>query len=122
MPIAEGVDHQNVDRAGHAGKVGPRGGEHVPGIHIHETGKEVDAVSGNQSDEDDTSSRRAEEGLQEITNTLVEGEIKGTSSESVLDKVEGQNNDVGLDDTEVDERERVRQTRTMQCQYSCTKR
>lgn len=109
MPVAEGVDHQDVNRASHTSEVSPRGREHVPRIHIHETSKEVNAVSGNQSNQDDTGPRRAEEGLEEMANTLVEREIKCTASEGVLDQVEGQDYNIRLEDAEVDKRERVGQ-------------
>jgi hypothetical protein len=103
MPVAESVDHQDIDRTGHASKIGPGGREHMPGIHVQETCEEVDAISRNQSDQDDTGPGRTEERLEEVANTLVHREIKCTSSEGVLDKVERQNNDVTLKDTEVDE-------------------
>ena len=113
MPVAESVDHQDIDRTGHASKVRPGGCEHVPGIHVQETCEEVDTVSRNQSDQDNTGPVRTEERREEVTDTLVHREIKGTSTKGVLDKVERQNNDVSLKDTEVDERKRVCETRTV---------
>lgn len=60
----------------------------MPGIHVQETCDEVDAISRNQSDQDDTGPGRTEERLEEVANTLVHREIKCTSTEGVLDKVE----------------------------------
>lgn len=88
MPVAESVDHQDIDRTGHASKVRPGGCEHMPGIHVQETCDEVDTVSRNQSDQDNASPVRTEERREEVANTFVQREINGTSTEGVLDKVE----------------------------------
>lgn len=53
MPVAEGVDHEDVDGGGHAEEIRPGGGEHVPRVHVEEAGDEVDAVGGDEGDEDD---------------------------------------------------------------------
>jgi hypothetical protein len=60
----------------------------MPWIHVQETGEEVDTVSRNQSDQDNAGPVRTEERREEVANSLVQREIKGTSSEGVLDKVE----------------------------------
>lgn len=88
MPVTESVNHQDIDRTSHASEVRPGRREHVPGIHVHETGQEVNTVRRNQSDQDDTGSRRAEEGLNKFGNTLVQREIFCATCEGVLDKVE----------------------------------
>lgn len=60
----------------------------MPGIHVQETCEEVDTVSRNQSDQDNAGPVRTEERREEVANTLVQREIKGTSTKGVLDKVE----------------------------------
>lgn len=60
----------------------------MPGIHVQETCEEVNTISRNQSDQDNTGPVRAEERLKEMADTFVQREIKCTSGEGILDKVE----------------------------------
>lgn len=113
MPVAEGVHHEDIDRAGHTTKVSPRGGEHVPRIHIKEASNEVDTIGRDQGNQDDTGTGRTEERRQEFADALTQIKVQRASSESIGDQVERQYEDVTLDDTEVNERKGISQTRTI---------
>lgn len=65
VPVAEGIHHQDVDRAGHAAKIRPGGGEHVPGVHVEEASHKVHSVGRHQRDQHDARASGAEEGRQE---------------------------------------------------------
>ena len=110
VPVTESVNHQNVDRAGHSGEVGPRRSEHVVGVHVEETGNEVDTVCRNQGDQNDTGTGGAEERLQEMSDALTHIEIQSTTHEGVGDQVEGVNHSVSLNNREIDEGQSVKQT------------
>ena len=112
MPVTESVNHQNVDRAGHSGEVGPRRSEHVVGVHVEETGNEVDTVCRNQGDQNDTGTGGAEERLQEMSDALTHIEIQSTTHEGVGDQVERVNHSVSLNNREIDEGQSVKQTWT----------
>jgi hypothetical protein len=60
----------------------------MPRIHVQETSKEVDAIGGHQSNQDDTGTGRAKEGRHELANALAHVEVESTSGESILDQVE----------------------------------
>ena len=84
----------------------------MPRIHVQETSNEVDAIGGHQSNQDDTTTGRAEEGRQELADTLAHIEVQGTSCEGILDQVEGQDQDVALHNTEINEGNGISQART----------
>ena len=88
MPVAEGIDHEDINRAGHPAEICPRRGEHMPWIHIEETSEKVDAVCRYQSYQDDTTSAGAEERPQECGRAIVEVEVQGTTQESIGHQVE----------------------------------
>lgn len=72
MPVAEGVDHENVDIGGHGQQILREGSEHVPGIEVHEAGDEVETECGGEGDDDDAGTLGGEEGAEELVGAFAE--------------------------------------------------
>lgn len=89
VPVAEGVDHQDVDVRGHDQEVGREGGEHVPGVEVHEGGDEIEAEGGGEGDDDDSWSFGTEEGFEEFADTFVCYEGECATAEGADDEVHG---------------------------------
>lgn len=55
VPVAEGVDVEDVDVGGGEGEIGPEGVEHVPRVEVGEGSDEVETVGGDQGKDDQLS-------------------------------------------------------------------
>lgn len=113
MPVAERVNHQDVDRCRHPKKVRPRAGQDVPGVQVQQTGDNVDTVGRNQSDQNDTRSLGAKERGQESAHSVCHVEIQRIAAKRIRHKVERTDKHIELDQREVQERECVWQPRTI---------
>ena len=100
MPIAEGVYVQDVDITAHTQEVLEERSEHVPRVEIEEGSDKVETESRCQGDDDDTRSRRAEEGFHKIARTIGIEPLCFLVTESMNDEVERVDSDVELDETE----------------------
>ena len=101
MPVAEGVDHQDVDIGGHEEEVLAEGGEHVPGVEVEEGGDEVETEGGGNGDEDDARAAGGEEGFHDFVCVFArEAQAVG---EGVDDEIDGVDDYVELHDAEEDE-------------------
>lgn len=112
MPVAEGVDVEDVDCGGHAEEVGPGGGDEVPGVEVEKTADEVGSVGGSEGEEDKTGGG-GEEGGDEAAGAIVEVEVDVAATKGLRDEVEGVDEDVQLHEGEVTEGEDVRYLRTV---------
>lgn len=57
VPVAEGIDVEDVDVRGLQDHVGGERGEHVPRVGVHEGGDKVKTEGGSQGNDNDTSTR-----------------------------------------------------------------
>lgn len=98
MPIAESVDHQNVDVAGHHEQVLTKRSEHVPWIQVEEGCHKVETKGRSKCDNDNTRSGGGDKGLDKISRgaTCIQRATRA-ARESVNDQVEGVDDDVKLD-------------------------
>lgn len=113
VPVAEGIDVEDVDVRRLQDNVGRKRGKHVPGVGIHEGGDEVETKCGSEGNDNDTSTRRSEERPQEGPKAFVRLEIHWcTTSEGTDDQVKRINHNVELNDTEGDEGSKVGELRT----------
>lgn len=122
MPVAERINHQDIDRCRHSKEIRPRAGQDVPGVHVQKTGCNVDTVGRNQSDQDDTRSLGAEERGQKSANTVIHIEIQRAPAECIRHEVERTNKHIELNQREVHEREGVWQPRTIDIGLSVTEK
>jgi len=100
VPVAERVHVEDVDVGRHDQQVSGERGEHVPRVHVHERGEEVETEGGSQRDDDDTRTGGREERLEERPDSVTHIEVhRGLSGEGAHDEVHGQDDDVELDDT-----------------------
>ena len=75
MPVAEGVDHENVDVGGHGQEILGEGGEHVPGVEVHEASDEVETEGCREGDDDDAGALGGEESLEESVHAFVKFDL-----------------------------------------------
>lgn len=103
VPVAEGIDVEDVDVGGLQDHVGRERGEHVPRVGVHERGDKVQTERGSQGDDNDTGTRRREERLEELSNAFVGYEIhRCASSKGANHQVQRIHDNVHLDDAEDD--------------------
>lgn len=111
MPVAKGVDVEDVDCGGHSHEVGPGGGEEVPGIAVEDAPDEIGAVGGGEGDEDEACCGGEEGGDEGGWGGEVQVDV--SAGEGLCDEVEGEDEDVDLDEGEVDEGEDVGEYRAV---------
>ena len=97
VPVAEGVDVENVDVRGHDQQILREGREHVPRIEVHERGDEVQTESGRESD-DDRAGRGREQGLGEGGGGGGVEVLRLRAREGPYDEIHRQHDDVELDE------------------------
>lgn len=112
MPVAKGVDVEDVDGGGHAEEVGPRGGGKVPGVEVEKTADKVGSVGGGEGEEDKAGGG-GEERLDEAAGTIVEVEVDVAAAKGLRDEVERVDQNVQLHHGEVTKGEDVRHLRTV---------
>ena len=101
MPVAEGVDHQNVDVARHTEEVLRERGEHVPWVEVEEGGDKVETERRCQGNQDDTWSAAGEEAREEFVDAFARFDVGGVvASEGVYNQIEGLDDDVELNQAE----------------------
>ena len=98
MPVAERVDHENIDVTAHKQQVLPKARKHMPRIQIQEGCHVVQSKCRCNGDEDNTCAACREEGLEDLVGVLtVEAE---PVREGVHHKIDRVHDDVELDDAE----------------------
>ena len=95
VPIGKSVDIEDIGEGRHEQEVLSEGGEHVPGIEVQEGGDEVETECCDDGDEDDAYAVGGEE-LGEIVNAVCDG----VAAKGATEKVEGEDDEVELDDGE----------------------
>ena len=98
VPVAEGVDHQDVDVAAHQQEVLAERSKHVPRVEVEEAGDVVQAERRRDRQKDNTSPASGEERLEDFVRVLA-GEAEAMR-EGADDEVDGVDDDVNLDEAE----------------------
>nr|POF01139.1 hypothetical protein CFP56_21087 [Quercus suber] len=97
VPIAEGIDHEDVDVGCRHEEVLRKGGEHVPRIEVEERGHEVETKCRGKCNDDDTRATGCEEGFDEFVYAIINVDVGGVlRGERPNDKIEGIHDDIEL--------------------------
>jgi len=103
VPVAEGVHVEDVGVGGGKEEVLREGVEHVPGVQVHQGGDDVEAP-GRGEGEDDQTGVGDQHILDKTANRRrVELVPSGGFGKGVKHQVEGEHQDVRLDETKDDE-------------------
>lgn len=100
MPVVEGVDHQNIDVRRLQNQIDGERMEHVPGIQVEEGSHKVETVNSDEGEHNDTRHAVEEEAPEECISRVGGYLVAEIRVERSIHKIEGQDEDVELDNAE----------------------